>query len=219
MTDGALIALAPDVVGLAREHAQELGLPMAAYLEAVLNTALRRDMRALRADDDVLRAAAGQGWLGFVDQASETYLAFAEWTGALERKGLASGARLRLAGPGGSAMGEWLPCGKDFIPADVIRWSETVWARRGKRGASSKRIGERQLVAEVLREGPPAGTVWLLVRSCTLVTAWTKEPVAVFAPGDEIQRKRATLGRVAVERLAWSDESARTATLPDGAGP
>lgn len=115
-------------------------------------------------------------------------------------------------------MSEWLACGRAFIPADVIRWTEPVWGRRDKRGAKAKRIGERQVVAEVLREGPPAGLVWLLVRSCTPVKVLTAEPLALLVPGEEVWRKRASLERRAIERLAWSDESARTATLPEGEG-
>lgn len=37
----------------------------------------------------------------------------------------------------------WIECGEDFIPADHIRFSETVW-RQGKRA------GSRVVIAEVL---------------------------------------------------------------------
>lgn len=107
-------------------------------------------------------------------------------------------------------MERWVEA-KDFIAADVIRWSEGVYdnRRRGK----ALRIGERQVAAEVLQRGED-GWVRLLVRTCTI----TKDDVAGKAvqslkAGEQIRRASKTLLRGKVERLLWDDESARAAVL------
>jgi len=47
---------------------------------------------------------------------------------------------------------EWIPCGSGFIEADVLRWSEGVWGKPPRRRqGKSVHIGERAVVAEVLR--------------------------------------------------------------------
>lgn len=107
-------------------------------------------------------------------------------------------------------MEQWVEA-KDFIGADVIRWTEGVFhnRRRGK----ALRIGERQVAAEVLQRGED-GWVRLLVRACTI----TKDEAAgkaiqPFKSGEQIRRASKTLLRGKVERLLWDDESARAAVL------
>ncbi len=107
-------------------------------------------------------------------------------------------------------MEQWVEA-KDFIAADVIRWTEGVFdnRRRGK----ALCIGERQVAAEVLQRGED-GWVRLLVRACTI----TKDEAAGKAiqplKSDElIRRASKTLLRGKVERLLWDDESARVAVL------
>lgn len=59
-------------------------------------------------------------------------------------------------------MDQWVPA-TDFIAADVIRWTETIYDRR-KRG-KALRIGERLVAAEVIERGKD-GWVKLLVCAC-----------------------------------------------------
>lgn len=107
-------------------------------------------------------------------------------------------------------MAEWVPVGDDFIVADVIRWREGVFKnRRSKKGKAIK-LGERLMIAEVLRE--EVGWVYLLVRGCEVLSATigrNPSDVPVLAKGIEAKRKRATIVRGKPERLLWSDESAR----------
>jgi hypothetical protein len=107
-------------------------------------------------------------------------------------------------------MAEWVPVGSDFIAADVIRWKEGVFkSRRSKKGKAIK-LGERQVIAEVLRD--EAGWVSLLVRGCEVLSATIgRNPcdVPVLAKNTQTKRKRATIVRGKPERLLWSDESAR----------
>ena len=60
-------------------------------------------------------------------------------------------------------MTEWVPVGGDFIKADVVRWKEGVFERRGPRGRRAINIGNRLVIAEVLTEPDAEGWVLLLV--------------------------------------------------------
>jgi len=107
-------------------------------------------------------------------------------------------------------MAEWIPIGGDFIEADVIRWTEGVYRNRRRKKSKPMRIGERLVMAEVLRD--EAGWVNLLVRGCEVLSASFGRDIR-DVPGlpknTEIKRKRKTIVRGKPERLAWSDESAR----------
>jgi hypothetical protein len=64
---------------------------------------------------------------------------------------------------------EWIPCGSGFIEADIVRWIESVWRRprrNRRRAIRAVNVGERVVVAEVLRD--EGGWLDLLVRSCTV---------------------------------------------------
>ena len=37
---------------------------------------------------------------------------------------------------------EWIPCGNGFIEADVNRWREGIWKRRGPRKGRTLKVGE-----------------------------------------------------------------------------
>lgn len=108
-------------------------------------------------------------------------------------------------------MGVWIACAEGFIAADVIRWREGIWERRGPKGGRAMKIGDRDVIAEVL-SGPDAdGWVMLLVRDCKVQVG----PDG-YAPksgdlkvGSEMKRKASTVLRGKVERMRWSDEAAR----------
>lgn len=106
-------------------------------------------------------------------------------------------------------LGEWVSAAEGFIEADVIRWTEGIYEkRRGKKG-KSRRLGERQVTAEVI-EATDDGWLKLLVRACTVTKddfAGARLPTPTI--GDTIKRARKTIERGKPERLLWSDESAR----------
>src|SRR5438132_3251150 len=104
---------------------------------------------------------------------------------------------------------KWIPCGNGFIEADVVRWKEGDWKRRGSRKIH---LGDRLVIAEVLREDGEEW-VYLLVRRCEMVSEKTGRKVALLPKGEEIRRKRTTIERGKAERLAWSDETARGALV------
>lgn len=107
-------------------------------------------------------------------------------------------------------MTEWVPVGNDFIVADVIRWKEGVFKTRRSKKSKAIKLGERQMIAEVLRD--EAGWVYLLVRGCEVLSATiglNLSEVPVLEKGTGTKRKRATIVRGKPERLLWSDESAR----------
>ena len=106
-------------------------------------------------------------------------------------------------------MAEWIPCGDGFIEADVIRWKEGVFDRRGPRGARAVKIGDRLVIAEVLRDCEEDGWVYLLIRGCEVVDERGQKKVPSLKTGEETKRKRHTICRGKPERLYWSDENAR----------
>lgn len=116
-------------------------------------------------------------------------------------------------------MTEWIPCGDGFIEADVIRWKEGVWERRGPRqGGRAIKIGDRLVIAEVLREAEEKGWVYLLCRGCEVVSVKMGRKVALVKKGEELRRKRTTIARGRPGRLAWSDESVRARLVGKCAG-
>lgn len=111
-------------------------------------------------------------------------------------------------------MTEWIPVGGDFIAADIIRWKEGVFEKKGRFKGKAARIAERRVIAEVLSEEDKEGWVRLLVRGCE--TIWIKPGklfVAQLEKNREIRRRRQSLTRDTTERLAWSDESARESVV------
>ena len=106
-------------------------------------------------------------------------------------------------------MTEWIPCGSGFIEADVIRWKEGVWERRGRSKKSrAVNVGDRMVIAEVIREDAE-GWVDLLIRGGGVSSEKPGRKVAALAKDQPVRRKRRTIERGKPERLRWSDESAR----------
>jgi hypothetical protein len=111
-------------------------------------------------------------------------------------------------------MAVWIPVGDGFIEADVIRWKEPVFKNRGR--GQPVRVGDRLVSAEVLREADKDGWVYLLVRRSEVVsvrTSWQLSDVLLPATGKETRRRLRTILLGDPERLAWSDESARSAVV------
>ena len=111
---------------------------------------------------------------------------------------------------------EWIPCGTGFIAADVIRWHEGIWERRGPRGRRAMKIGDRLVIAEVLTEPDEEGWVVMLVWSCEIIGEISGVKAGRrnhrLKKESTIKRKWATIRRGRPERMPWSDESVR-ATL------
>lgn len=102
---------------------------------------------------------------------------------------------------------EWVPCGSGFIEADVIRWTEGEWRRPRRRRGRAVNIGDRVVIAEVIRD--EGGWVDLLVRDCTILSEKFGLKVLPLAKNAPVRRKRHTVEKGKPERLLWSDESAR----------
>lgn len=107
-------------------------------------------------------------------------------------------------------MDQWIPA-TDFIAADVIRWTESIYDRR-KRG-KALRIGERLVAAEVIDRGKD-GWVKLLVRACTITKDdFAGKSLIPFKPGEAVRRGEKTILRGKPQRLLWDDETARQAVV------
>lgn len=107
-------------------------------------------------------------------------------------------------------MAHWIPVGGDFIEADVIRWRESIFSPRPKRGAKPERLGQRFVTAEVREKGPD----WIVVevRQCKVIALQDAGLAAGFfqlREGTAMKRKLSTIAKGGPERLIWSDEQAR----------
>jgi len=102
---------------------------------------------------------------------------------------------------------EWILCSSGFIEADVIRWSEGVWRKPRRNRGRAVNIGDRVVIAEVLRDD--GEWVDLLVRDCTVTSERSGHPVAPLAKNAPVRRKRHTIAKGKPERLLWSDETVR----------
>lgn len=109
---------------------------------------------------------------------------------------------------------EWKACGPDFIEADVIRFTETIWSRKG-RGEKSRsiRLGSREVVAEVVEETPNGQWVRLRVLRSDVTESLSSKGAVPLKPGEVVRRKRLNVSRSKCARLLWSDESARIAVV------
>ena len=98
-----------------------------------------------------------------------------------------------------------------FIEADVIRWKEGIYERKGPRQGRVVRIGDRLVTAEVLGEADEEGWVCLLIRSSEILKLKDrKKPhMWMLKKESETKRKSSTLQCGNLERMLWSEESAR----------
>ncbi len=106
---------------------------------------------------------------------------------------------------------EWIPCSGGFIETDVVRWTDGVWQKPRHRRGRAVNVGNRVVIAEVLRDQD--GWLDLLVRGCSVGREAPGREVAVLATNQEIRRKRHTIEKGNPERLRWSDEAARAALV------
>ncbi len=101
----------------------------------------------------------------------------------------------------------WISCGGGFIETDVIRWTDGVWQKPRHRRGRAIHMGDRLLVAEILRDQD--GWLDLVVRGCTVTNEKPGHSVSVLAMDADIRRKRRTVEKGNPERRLWSDETAR----------
>lgn len=107
-------------------------------------------------------------------------------------------------------MDQWV-FATNFIAADIIRWTESIYDRR--RRGKALRIGERLIAAEVIDRGQD-GWVKLLVRACTITKdEFAGKPILPLKVGELVRRGEKTILRGKPQRLLWGDESARTAVV------
>ena len=103
---------------------------------------------------------------------------------------------------------EWIPCGEEFIPEDVVRWNQAYWPPTSRRTKKGKPWGEHRVTAEVL-EVDRRDFVRLSVIKDEITDNPDKMPIKLFKKGEVIVKKRATIGRGKAERLEWTEEIVR----------
>ena len=103
---------------------------------------------------------------------------------------------------------EWIPCGGEFIPGDVIRWTQAHWPPTRRRRKNVKPWGEHCVTAQVL-ELDSRGFVRLSVIDDEITKNPDRMPLKLLKKGEVIVKKRATIGRGKAERLKWTEETVR----------
>jgi hypothetical protein len=105
---------------------------------------------------------------------------------------------------------KWLTCGTDFIVADVIRWREPVWKPQPRNSKKKPVITGHRVIAGQIVKIDRSGWVHIEVAECTVAPApnWLR-PLYPLKTGEVVRRQRSKNGQGKVERLPWSDESAR----------
>jgi hypothetical protein len=101
--------------------------------------------------------------------------------------------------------------GPEFIiveGADILRWTDTIWGRR--RGLT---IGTREVIAVLLPRPDSNKTVKLSVLACKATVEQVGAGSGMLKNGEAIKRPLLALFYGKVERLQWSDESARSIVM------
>jgi len=106
---------------------------------------------------------------------------------------------------------QWISASEGFIQADVIRWTEGIYAKRRSKKAKSPRLGERQITAEVLEATDDGWLKLLVLGSVVTRDDYAGSRLPPLNTGEQIKRARKTVERGKPERLLWSDETARAA--------
>ena len=85
----------------------------------------------------------------------------------------------------------WTPCTAP-VTADVIRWTEPIFAPPNKKRGLPDKIGEQRLIAEVVGVGD---YLQLAVRSAEKVSLddESMDVTLTVKPGDSIRRKTSTI--------------------------
>lgn len=104
---------------------------------------------------------------------------------------------------------QWTSASEGFIQADVIRWTEGIYAQRRRKNAKSPRIGERLVTAEVLQATDDGWLKLLVIGTVVTKDEYAGSRLPPLNTGDQIKRARKTIERGKPERLLWTDETAR----------
>jgi len=110
-------------------------------------------------------------------------------------------------------MGEenvWLPATTDFKKADVVRWTEAIWSKK-KRGRGKKAknvlIGKQQVTGQITEIDQDF--IHIKVMSSILIEKDGARENLLHKVDHIIRKKPQTLVKGGLERLPWSEESAR----------
>lgn len=106
---------------------------------------------------------------------------------------------------------QWISASEGFIQADVIRWTEGIYAKHRRKNAKSPRLGERLVTAQVLEATDDGWLKLLVLGSVITKDDYAGSRLPHLSSGEQIKRARKTVERGKPERLLWSDESARSA--------
>jgi|AntRauTorcE11897_2_1112592.scaffolds.fasta_scaffold06140_4 hypothetical protein len=104
----------------------------------------------------------------------------------------------------------WIDAAGDITEGDVIRWSEPIWSdKKTGRGKDKKYFirGKQQVIGQVIEASPDLLTIKIIEALVTETNSG--RPVYPHKPETIIKKKQTTLTKGNVERLKWSDESAR----------
>ncbi|MGS3139819.1 hypothetical protein ACB316_16570 [Aeromonas sanarellii] len=109
---------------------------------------------------------------------------------------------------------KWLVCDTDFIVSDVIRWREPVWKPQPRHSKKKPVIlGQRVITGQIVKIDR-GGWVHIDVTACTVEPSpHCLRPLQPLKRGEAIRRQKGKIGRGRIDRMAWSDETARAAVV------
>ena len=109
---------------------------------------------------------------------------------------------------------EWLKCGTEFIVADVIRWREPIWKPQPRKSEKPPTMIGHRVITGQISKIDRYSWVHIQAAACTMTSLprWW-HPIAPLEIGKPIRRRREKIGQGRVDRLPWSDESARAAIV------
>ena len=108
----------------------------------------------------------------------------------------------------------WLPVIGRIIEGDVLRWTQVIWSdQKQGRGKDKKHVirGKQQVTAQIT--DIDNDFITLKVIEAEITETNSGRPLYPHKPEEIIRKKQSTLTRGNLERLIWSDETARHAII------
>jgi hypothetical protein len=108
----------------------------------------------------------------------------------------------------------WLPVIGPIIEGDVLRWTQVIWSdKKQGRGRDKKHVirGKQSVTAQITNIDNDFIT--LKVIEAEITESNSGRPLHPHKPEEIIRKKLTTLTRGNLERLIWSDETARHAII------
>jgi hypothetical protein len=112
-------------------------------------------------------------------------------------------------------MPVWMPFGGRFVIGDVYRWHQPAWKPKGRRKSKSRRIGDREIIAQLI--GVEGDILIFKLMSCKTKNDedWWR-PIAELKADEPLRKYRASLAKLKPDRRPWGTADGEPARLNSG---